>query len=166
VLVKNHERVGVDEAGALDWHELAAKRLARLVESEQACVELQGRADRLRKEHCELLANLHGRLQRVAELERELKDREAELAYLRPVMNSWWGHGWRVMQWARQPANWLALVKRPTKRLLKFDGWYPGAASPYGYGAQADTGFARAAIGDDRAGLRVMAAGVALRLNA
>lgn len=119
MLVKNHERVGVDEAGALDWHELAAKRLARLVESEQAYVELQGQVDRLRKEHYGLLTTLHGRVQRVTELERDLKDREAELARLRPVMNSWWGYGWRAMQWARKPANWLALVKRPIKRLLK-----------------------------------------------
>jgi hypothetical protein len=119
VLVKNYERVGIDDTGALDWRELAVKRLARLVESEQAHTELQGQVERLRKEHSQLLTALHGRVQRVATLERELEDRDAELARLGPVMNSWWGHGWCFMQWAHTPANWLALAKRPIKRLLK-----------------------------------------------
>lgn len=119
VLVKNHDRIGIDDADTLNWRELAAKRLARLVESEQAHSELQQQAERLRQEHYQLLTTLHEYTLRVASLEEQLENRDAELARLRLIAESWWGDGWRFAQWARRPANWLILGKQTTKRLLK-----------------------------------------------
>jgi uncharacterized protein YhaN len=126
VLMKNHDKVGIDGADTLDWRELAAKRLERLVESEHVHSELQQQAERLRQEHYQLLATLHGRTQRIHQLELQLESRDAELARLRPMWESWWGSTWRFAQWACKPANWLALAKRSIKRVLKLMARIPG----------------------------------------
>jgi hypothetical protein len=126
VLMKNHDKVGIDGADILDWRELAAKRLERLVESEHVHSELQQQAERLRQEHYQLLATLHGRTRRIAQLELQLENRDTELARLRPLWESWCGDLWRFMQWARKPANWLALAKRSIKRVLKSMAGIPG----------------------------------------
>jgi hypothetical protein len=138
VLVKNHDRIGIDDADTLNWRELAAKRLARLVESEHAHSELQQQAERLRQEHYQLLTTLHQYTQRLASLEEQLENRlheytqrlasfeeqlenrDAELDRLRPIAESWWGYGWRFARWARRPTNWLVLGKQSIKRLLKW----------------------------------------------
>ncbi|GLQ93009.1 hypothetical protein [Dyella acidisoli] len=130
MLTKIHDKTGIDDAVTLDWRELAAKRLARLIESEQAHSELQHLVERLRQEHFQLLTTLHGRTLRVSELERQLEtleqqlgrqleSRDAELARLRPMWESRWGSAWRFAQQARKPSNWPALAKLIVKRLLK-----------------------------------------------
>lgn len=105
MIVKSHDRVGIDDTHTLDWREVAGARLARLIEIEQASGELHMQVERLRREHRQLVA--------------ALLERNSEISRIRPLADSWVGRAWFVAQWMKKPANWLAVGKKWARRVLK-----------------------------------------------
>jgi hypothetical protein len=113
MIVNSRDRVGLDDANALDWRELAAKRLAGLAECEQSRGELQQQVERLRQEHYRLQVALHAHEQALASC-------NEELSRLRLIEKSWGADVWRAGQWVRKPANWFRWLagNRALRRLM------------------------------------------------
>jgi hypothetical protein len=113
MIVESHDRVDIDGTDALDWRELAAKRLTLLTEGGRISGELQQQVERLRQEHHQLLAALHEHKQALASC-------HEELARLRPLGKSWAASAWRVVEWVRKPANWFRWLAgiRALRRLM------------------------------------------------
>jgi hypothetical protein len=121
--MKTQDR-STDRANSLDGHQLASRRLAKLIDCERVISELHGRVDALQQDHFQGLrtANAFARQivdleQQIIELQQALEIRDTELAALRPVARSWWGSGWRAQHWASDSANWVAVGKRLLARV-------------------------------------------------
>lgn len=79
----------LDKSALINWREMAERRLTKLTEAEHDLSVVRDRLDYLQSSYRLLLQQSEGRLVRIRELERELRELRAGPPPLRSVLGKW-----------------------------------------------------------------------------